>query len=81
MSAAAWAWLAAGVLAGVLHARSLWSATQRHVGPAHAPLRMFGVVAFLAVAILSRGLTAVLGWGLGFLGGVLWRLRPRGSKP
>lgn len=81
MNAARWAWLVAGVLAGVLHALSLWSATRRHVGPAHAPLRMLGVVAFLAVAILSGGLTAVPGWGSGFLGGVLWRLQAHGSRP
>jgi hypothetical protein len=81
MSAAAWGWLAAGVLAGELHARALWSATWRRVGPTHGPLRLLGIVAFLAVSIRAGGLMAVAGWGLGFLGGVLWRLRPRGSKP
>jgi hypothetical protein len=81
MNIAGWAWLAAGALAGELHARFLWGATRRHVGPAHAPVRLFGVVAFLATAILSGGLTAVPGWGLGFLGGVLWRLRLRGRQP
>jgi|GEM_PF-5972940 len=81
MSAAAGAWLVAGVLAGALHARLLWSATRRQVGPSHAPLRLLGIVAFLTVAILSKGLTAVPGWGLGFLGGVLWPPRARGSKP
>ncbi|WP_395853749.1 hypothetical protein [Cystobacter fuscus] len=81
MSGAGWGWLVAGVLAGELHARALWEATRRHVGPAYAPLRLLGVVGLLAVAIRSGGLTAVAGWGLGFLGGVLWRLRPRGSKP
>lgn len=68
MTAAGICWLVAGVLAGALHAFSLWRAARppfRWV--AAAPLRLVAVAGVLVAAALNGELwPAVGGWTCGF---------------
>jgi len=80
-------WLAAGLLAGFVHATMLWRAAHRLTAwtPVLTIFRLAIVAAVLTVAALSgKIITAAIGWAVGFVvlaaWLALWRSKHRSSK-